>query len=170
VNLTDGLDGLAPGCTILCAGTLAVFTYVAGNAILSDYFAIPSIPGAGEVAVLLAALAGAMLGFLWFNCFPARVFMGDAGSLPTGGLLAYAALVSRQEALFLVCGGVFVAETLSVVAQIGSRKLFGRKPLLCAPLHNHYLFQGHHEQTITVRFWIVAALLAVLALAMLKLR
>ncbi|QDT65304.1 phospho-N-acetylmuramoyl-pentapeptide-transferase [Calycomorphotria hydatis] len=170
VNLTDGLDGLAAGCTIFAGGTMAIITYIAGHAVMADYLGVTAVRGAGEVAVLLGSLVGAMLGFLWFNTFPAKVFMGDTGALPVGGLLAYAALVTRQEFVLLICGGIFVAETLSVIAQVTSYKLFGRRVLACSPLHNHYVLTGHHESQVVVRFWIISALLAILALASLKIR
>lgn len=170
VNLTDGLDGLAGGCGVLTTGAMAGLCYVAGNAVWSDYFGVPFVPGAGEVAVALGALGGAMLGFLWFNCYPAQVFMGDAGSLPIGALLGFGALVSRQEALLAIAGGVFVVETLSVIAQVGWFRMTGRRLIACSPLHNHFVLTGHHELKVVVRFWIGSAVLAVLALASLKVR
>ena len=170
VNLTDGLDGLASGCTVFAATAFAGLTYLAGHAVWSGYVAVPFVPGAGEMAVVLAALVGAMLGFLWFNCYPAQVFMGDTGSLPTGALLGLSALVCRQEALLVVAGGVFVVETLSVIAQVGSYRLTGRRPLACSPLHNHFVLRGEHELKVVVRFWIGSAVLAVLAIASLKIR
>lgn len=170
VNLTDGLDGLAPGCTVLAGSAFAALTYLCGHSVLADYLNIPHIEGSGELAVMLGALVGAMLGFLWFNCFPAEVFMGDAGSLPAGSLLAVVALVIRQEVLLLVIGGIFVVETLSVIIQVGGYKLTGRRILRCSPLHNHFVFRGDPETKIVVRFWIVAALLAIAGIASLKLR
>lgn len=170
VNLTDGLDGLAPGCTVLAGAAFAGLAYLSGHSVLSDYLRIPHIVGSGELAVVLGALVGAMLGFLWFNCFPAQVFMGDAGSLPTGGLLAVVAIAIRQEVLLVVIGGVFVAETLSVILQVGGYKLTGRRMIRCSPLHNHFVFRGDPETKIVVRFWIVAALLAIAGIASLKLR
>ena len=137
---------------------------------LSDYLRIPPVEGGGELAVILGSLVGAMLGFLWFNSFPAQVFMGDAGSLPSGGLLAVVALVIRQEFLLALIGGVFVVETLSVILQVGSYKLRGKRILRCSPLHNHFVFRGDPETKIVVRFWIVAALLAIAGMASLKIR
>ncbi|MFM9963017.1 MAG: phospho-N-acetylmuramoyl-pentapeptide-transferase [Planctomycetaceae bacterium] len=170
VNLTDGLDGLASGCTIFAGSAFAVLTYLSGHKSLSEYLSIPHVAGAGELAIVIGALVGAMLGFLWFNCHPAQVFMGDTGSLPVGALLGLAALVTKQEFLLAVVGGVFVVETLSVIAQVLHFKRTKTKLLLCSPLHNHYLFAGNHEMKIVVRFWIVSALLALLALASLKIR
>ncbi len=170
VNLTDGLDGLAAGCLVLTGSAFTVLAYLAGHRVLAEYLAIPHVPGAGELAVVLGAMVGAVLGFLWFNCYPAMVFMGDAGSLPTGALLGYVALAIHQELLLAVAGGIFVIETLSVIGQVGWFKLTGRRIIACSPLHNHYLFQGRHEVTIVVRFWIIAALCALLAIASLKLR
>lgn len=170
VNLTDGLDGLASGCTVFAGSAFVALTYLSGHAILSDYLAIPHLADAGEVSVVLGALVGAVLGFLWFNCYPAQVFMGDTGSLPIGALLAYAALVTRQEVLLALAGGIFVIETLSVIFQVASFKLFGRRLIACSPLHNHFVFRGDHEIKIVVRFWIGSALLAIVAVASLKIR
>ena len=170
VNLTDGLDGLAAGCTVFCGGAVAGLAYLSGRSDMSSYLGIPHVIGCGELAVVLGALVGAMLGFLWFNCHPAEVFMGDAGSLPTGGLLAIVALASRQEILLTILGGVFVVETLSVVLQVGSFRLTGKRLLRCSPLHNHFVFRGDNESRIVVRFWIVSALLAIVGIASLKLR
>ncbi len=168
VNLTDGLDGLASGCTVFAGAAFVGLTYLAGHAVLADYLGIPFVTGAGEMAVVMGALVGAVLGFLWFNCYPAQVFMGDTGSLPIGALLALAALVTRQEVLLAVVGGVFVVETLSVIAQVGWFKLTRRRILRCSPLHNHYVLGGQHELKIVVRFWIGSALLALVAVASLK--
>ena len=168
--LTDGLDGLASGCTISAGSAFTVLTYLAGHRTFSEYLSIPHIPGAGELAIVIGALVGAMLGFLWFNCHPAEVFMGDTGSLPIGALLGLAALVTKQEFLLVIVGGVFVVETLSVIAQVGWFKLTSKRLLRCSPLHNHYLFAGHHEMKVVVRFWIVSALLALIAVASLKIR
>lgn len=170
VNLTDGLDGLACGCTIFAGSAFAALSYLAGHRVLADYLSIPFIPGAGEVAILLGALVGAMLGFLWFNCYPAQVFMGDTGSLAIGAVLALAALVTRQEVLLAVIGGIFVIETISVILQVGWYRLTGRRLIACSPLHNHYLFKGEHEIKIVVRFWIGAAVLAIVGMAMLNIR
>ena len=170
VNLTDGLDGLASGCSIVSAGAFAALAYLAGHKILADYLSIPYIPGSGEIAILLGALVGALLGFLWFNCYPAEVFMGDAGSLAIGALLALSALVTRQEVLLAVIGGVFVIETLSVILQVGWFRMTGKRLIACSPLHNHFLFKGQHEIKIVTRFWIGAVLLAIIGIASLKIR
>lgn len=170
VNLTDGLDGLAGGCTIVAGTAFVVLSYLAGHRVLADYLSIPFITGAGELAVVLGALVGAMMGFLWFNCYPAQVFMGDTGALAIGALLALAGLVTRQEVLLVIVGGVFVIETLSVLMQVGWFRLTGNRLIRCSPLHNHYLFKGQHEIKIVVRFWIGSALLAIVAVASLKIR
>lgn len=168
VNLTDGLDGLAGGCMIFAGVAFVTLTYLCGHRGLAEYLHIPHLVGAGELAVVLAAIVGGVLGFLWFNCFPAQVFMGDTGSLPLGALLGFAALVTRQEALLIVIGGVFVAETASVILQVAWFKRTGRRLLACSPLHNHFLFRGWHEVKIVVRFWIIAALLALAGVASLQ--
>jgi phospho-N-acetylmuramoyl-pentapeptide-transferase len=170
VNLTDGLDGLATGCLISAGSAFAVLSYVSGHRIMSEYLSIPHMTGAGEMGVLFGALVGGMLGFLWFNCHPAQVFMGDSGSLPTGALLGYGALVIRQEFLLLIVGGIFVIETLSVILQIGYFKLTRKRILACSPLHNHFVLNGEPETRIVIRFWIGAALLAMIAVASLKIR
>ena len=169
VNLTDGLDGLAGGCLIFAAGAMTLVAYASGHAELARYLNIPRIPGSGEMTVLAAAMIGGVLGFLWFNCHPAQVFMGDTGSLPLGGLLGLMAVVTRQELLLLVVGGVFVVEAASVILQIGSNRLRGRRIFLCAPLHHHFQFKGWPENKIVVRFWIASALCALLGMATLKL-
>ena len=170
VNLTDGLDGLASGCMVFAGSAFTALTYLSGHRVMAEYLSIPHIEGCGELSVVMGAMVGAMLGFLWFNCYPAQVFMGDAGSLPIGALLGLAAIASRQEALLVLVGGVFVVETLSVIMQVGWFKLTGNRLIACSPLHNHYLFKGHHEIKIVVRFWIGAALLALIAVASLKIR
>jgi phospho-N-acetylmuramoyl-pentapeptide-transferase len=170
VNLTDGLDGLAGGCVVFAGSAFVALTYLAGHAVLAAYLGIPFIAGCGELSILLGAIVGAMLGFLWFNCHPAQVFMGDTGSLPLGALLGLAALVTRQEVLLVIVGGVFVIETLSVIAQVGWFKLTGSRLIACSPLHNHFLFRGLDEHKIVVRFWIGSALLALVAVASLKLQ
>jgi phospho-N-acetylmuramoyl-pentapeptide-transferase len=170
VNLADGLDGLAGGCVLSAAAAITVLVYVAGHAELAEYLHVQKVSGAGELAVAAAALLGAVLGFLWFNCHPAQVFMGDTGSLPLGGLLGYLALVARQELLLIVIGGVFVAEALSVILQVGYHKWRRRRIFRCAPLHHHFQFLGWAENKIVVRFWIAAALCALLGVATLKLR
>jgi len=171
VNLTDGLDGLATGCVASAAVTFAVVAYLVGRADASEYLYVFHIPGAGELTVFCGALAGACLGFLWFNGFPATVFMGDTGSLALGGGLGLVAVATRHELTLLVAGGVFVAEALSVIAQRRYYRMTnGGRLFRCAPLHHHYQFQGLHEVKVTVRFWIVSILLALFALALFKLR
>jgi len=171
VNLTDGLDGLATGCMVVAALTFALVAYLAGRADFSEYLFIFHIRGAAELAVVCGALAGASLGFLWFNGFPASVFMGDTGSLALGGALGLVAVATRHELTLLVVGGVFVAEALSVIAQRRYFRATGGKRLFrCAPLHHHYEFQGLHEAKVTLRFWICAVILALFALALFKLR
>ena len=170
VNLTDGLDGLAGGCTVLTGSAFVALTYLAGHSVMARYLGIPHIAGSGELSVVVGALVGAMLGFLWFNCYPAQVFLGDAGSLPVGALLALAALVTRQEFLLAIIGGVFVIETLSVIAQVGWFRMTGQRLIACSPLHNHFLFKGQHEIKIVTRFWIGSALLAIVGVASLKIR
>ena len=168
VNLADGLDGLAGGCLILASAALAVVVYAGGHAQWAAYLNIPHVAGAGELAILATAMVGALLGFLWFNCHPASVFMGDAGSLPLGGLMGLLAVVAGQELLLLAIGGVFVVEAASVIAQVASYRLRGKRILLCAPLHHHFQLLGWSEDKIVVRFWIAAALCAVAGLAALK--
>ena len=170
VNLTDGLDGLAGGCLVFAGLAFVALSYLSGHRVMAEYLNIPHMVGAGELGVLFAAMVGAMLGFLWYNCHPAEVFMGDTGSLPTGALLGYGALVTRQEVLLVIVGGVFVVETLSVIAQVASFRLTGKRVLACSPLHNHFVFRGQPETKIVVRFWIGSALLALLAVASLKIR
>lgn len=170
VNLTDGLDGLASGCMIFSGSAFVALAYLAGHSVLSRYVSVPCIPGCGELCVVLGSTVGALLGFLWFNCHPAQVFMGDTGSLPLGALLGLAALATRQEFLLLVCGGVFVVETVSVILQVGWFRMTGRRLIACSPLHNHYVFRGDPETRIVVRFWISSALLAIVSVASLKIR
>ncbi len=168
VNLTDGLDGLASGCLVFAGSAFVALTYLAGHADLATYLSVPHVSGSGELSVVLGAMVGAVLGFLWFNCYPAQVFLGDTGSLPLGALLGLAASVTRQEVLLVIVGGVFVIETLSVILQVGCYRLFGRRLIACSPLHNHFVFQGLHEIKIVTRFWIGGALLAILGVASLK--
>jgi len=168
VNLTDGLDGLAGGCLLLAIGAMGAVAYAAGHAEIADYLNIARVPGAGEMAVLAAAIGGGVLGFLWFNCHPAQVFMGDTGSLPLGGLLGLIAIACRQELLLLVVGGVLVAEAVSVLVQVGVYRWWRRRVFLCAPLHHHFQFKGSPEGKIVVRFWIASAVCAILGLACLK--
>jgi phospho-N-acetylmuramoyl-pentapeptide-transferase len=176
VNLTDGLDGLAAGTMAIVAFTLMVFALIVGTAPLATYLLLPHIEASGQMAVLAGATMGACLGFLWFNCYPAQVFMGDTGSLALGGLIGYIAIVIRQELILLIVGGIFVAEALSVILQVGyfkySRKRFGmgRRILLMAPLHHHLQRKGWTETQVVVRFWLLTAMLAALALATIKLR
>jgi len=170
VNLTDGLDGLAIGCIIMVALTYSVIGYAAGNIRIADYLYIKHIPGAGELSVYCAALAGAGLGFLWFNSYPANVFMGDTGSLALGGGIGVVACCIKKEILLLIVGGIFVFEALSVILQVASFKTRRRRIFLCAPFHHHLQMRGWHEPKIVVRFWIVAAILALFTLMTLKLR
>ena len=170
VNLTDGLDGLAIGATLIAAATYAVFTYIAGNSVAAKYLQVPYVPGAGEVTVFLGALVGASLGFLWFNAYPAEVFMGDVGSLSLGGAIGSVALVAKQEIVLAIVGGVFVIETLSVILQVGSFKTRGRRIFRMAPIHHHFEMLGWKEPKIIVRFWIASILFALLGLSTLKLR
>ena len=170
VNLTDGLDGLAIMPSVLVAGALGIFAYVAGHAVFSDYLGMPRIPGAGELAIFCGALAGAGLGFLWFNAYPAQVFMGDIGALAVGAVLGTIAVITRQELLLVVMGGVFVLETLSVMLQVGSFKLTGKRIFRMAPLHHHFELKGWPEPRVIVRFWIISVVLVLLALATLKVR
>ena len=171
VNLTDGLDGLAAGAVIFCAIAYAVLAYVAGNVKFAYYLRIVHVEGAGEIAVYLSSLIGACLGFLWFNAYPAQIFMGDTGSLFLGGVIAVVALCVKQELLLPIIGGVFVVETLSVILQMASFKLRGGKRIFSmAPLHHHFELSGIAEPKVTVRFWIVCIVLMLTALASLKLR
>lgn len=170
VNLTDGLDGLAILPTVLVAGALGIFAYVTGSAIYAHYLVIPYIPGVAEVAVFCAALVGAGLGFLWFNTYPAQVFMGDVGSLSLGAALGIVAIVVRQELVLFLMGGIFVMETLSVILQVASFKLTGRRIFRMAPLHHHFELKGWPEPRVIVRFWIITVILVLCGLATLKLR
>jgi phospho-N-acetylmuramoyl-pentapeptide-transferase len=170
VNLTDGLDGLAIMPTVMIAAALGVFAYVSGNSIFARYLQFPYIPGAGELAVICGALAGAGLGFLWFNAYPAEVFMGDVGALALGATLGTIAVIVRQEIVLLIMGGVFVIETLSVMIQVASFRLTGRRVFRMAPIHHHYELKGWKENQVVVRFWIVTMLLVLFGLSTLKLR
>jgi phospho-N-acetylmuramoyl-pentapeptide-transferase len=170
VNLTDGLDGLAIGSVLIAFGTYTVFTYLAGNARLAKYLQIPSVPGAGEVTVFCAAMVGASLAFLWFNCHPAQVFMGDVGSLALGAAIGCTAVVSKQELVLVVVGGLFVAEALSVILQVVSFKMRGKRIFRMSPLHHHFELSGWAETQVVVRFWIIAGMFALMGLATLKLR
>jgi phospho-N-acetylmuramoyl-pentapeptide-transferase len=170
VNLTDGLDGLAIMPTVMIAGALGIFAYVTGNAIFARYLGFPNIPGAGELAVICGAIAGAGLGFLWFNAYPADVFMGDVGALALGAALGAIAIIVRQEIVLLIMGGVFVIETLSVMIQVASFKTTGKRVFRMAPLHHHYELKGWKENQVVVRFWIITMLLVLFGLSTLKLR
>jgi phospho-N-acetylmuramoyl-pentapeptide-transferase len=170
VNLTDGLDGLAIMPTVMIGGALAIFAYAAGNAVFSKYLGIPYIPGAGELAVFCGALAGAGLAFLWFNAYPAEVFMGDVGALSLGAALGVIAVVVRQEIVLFIMGGVFVVETVSVMLQVASFKLTGKRIFRMAPLHHHYELKGWKENQVVVRFWIITMMLVLFGLSTLKLR
>lgn len=170
VNLTDGLDGLAILPTVMVGSALGVFAYVAGNAVFSKYLGFPYIPGAGELTVFCAALAGAGLGFLWFNAYPAEVFMGDVGALALGAALGTVAVIVRQEIVLFIMGGVFVVETLSVMLQVASFKLTGKRIFRMAPLHHHFELKGWKENQVVVRFWIITMLLVLFGLSTLKLR
>jgi len=171
VNLTDGLDGLAILPTVMIAGALGIFTYVAGNAVYAKYLLFPYIPGASELAVFCGAIVGAGLGFLWFNAYPAEVFMGDVGALALGAALGVVAVIARQEIVLFIMGGVFVAETLSVMMQVIYFKLTGGKRIFrMAPLHHHYELGGWKETQVVVRFWIITVVLVLFGLSTLKLR
>lgn len=170
VNLTDGLDGLAIMPTVLVAMGLSVFAYASGNIVFAEYLHIPFIAGTGELAVFCATIAGAGLGFLWFNTYPAQVFMGDVGALALGAALGVVAVIVRQEIVLFIMGGIFVMETVSVILQVGSYKLTGRRIFRMAPLHHHYELKGWPEPRVIVRFWIITVVLVLLGLATLKIR
>ncbi|OGP67773.1 MAG: phospho-N-acetylmuramoyl-pentapeptide-transferase [Deltaproteobacteria bacterium RBG_16_44_11] len=171
VNLTDGLDGLAIGPATICFATYVLFAYFAGNVKVASYLQIPYVPGAGELAVFCGALVGAALGFLWFNAYPAEVFMGDVGSLSLGGALGTMAIITKQEILLAIVGGVFVLETFSVIFQVGYFKITqGKRIFRMAPLHHHFELKGWAEPKVIVRFWIISILLALMAMSTLKLR
>jgi len=170
VNLTDGLDGLAILPTVLVSGALVIFAYTTGHAYFAEYLGIPYIKGVGEVAIFCASIVGAGLGFLWFNTYPAQVFMGDIGALALGAALGIVAVVVRQELVLFIMGGVFVMETFSVILQVGSYKLTGKRVFHMAPLHHHYELKGWPEPRVIVRFWIVTVILVLIGLASLKIR
>jgi phospho-N-acetylmuramoyl-pentapeptide-transferase len=170
VNLTDGLDGLAIGCTVTVALAYAFLTYAAGNFRIAEYLQVPFYPFTGELSVICAALVGAGLGFLWFNCHPAKVFMGDTGSLAIGGMIGVVAICCKQEFLLAVVGGVFVIEAISVIMQVLSFQLTGKRIFAMSPIHHHFELVGWKENTVIVRFWILSAVFALLGLATLKLR
>ena len=170
VNLTDGLDGLATMPTVMIAAALGIFAYVAGNINMSDYLGVPYIKDAGEVFIICAAIAGSGLGFLWFNTYPAQVFMGDVGALSLGAALGLIAVIIRQELILAIMGGVFILETISVILQVGSFKLTGRRMFNMAPIHHHFELKGWAEPKVIVRFWIITVILVLIGLASLKLR
>jgi phospho-N-acetylmuramoyl-pentapeptide-transferase len=171
VNLTDGMDGLASGCVALCALVFLILAYIVGTQDVAGKLLMPHVPRSGELVILCGAILGSCLGFLWYNCHPARVFMGDTGSLPLGGLIGYVAVVTRQELMLLLAGGIFVIEAVSVMVQIGYFKWSaGRRIFRCAPIHHHFHLGGWSEPQTVVRFWLVAAMFAGLALASIKLR
>ncbi len=170
VNLTDGLDGLATLPTVMVAAGLGVFAYSEGNAVFAHYLQIPNIPGAGELVVFCSAMIGAGLGFLWYNTYPAQVFMGDVGSLGLGAALGIMAVILRQEVVLFIMGGVFVLEAVSVILQVASFKLTGKRIFKMAPIHHHFELKGWPEPRIIVRFWIITFVLVLCGLATLKLR
>ena len=170
VNLTDGLDGLAIMPTVLVACALGVFAYASGNAVFSNYLQIPQVPGAGELTIICAAIAGAGLGFLWFNTYPAMVFMGDIGALALGAVLGTIAVIVRQELVLVIMGGIFVIETLSVMIQVACFKLTGKRVFRMAPIHHHFELKGWPEPRVIVRFWIISVVLVLVGLATLKVR
>ncbi len=170
VNLTDGLDGLAIGIVVMVALAFSILSYVSGNVKLSEYLLVPYIKGSGELTVFCASIFGAGLGFLWYNCYPASIFMGDVGSLALGGALGTVALLIRKELLLVIVGGIFVVEALSVILQVGSFRLTKKRIFKIAPLHHHFQFLNWPENKVIVRFWIIAALLALLTIVTLKIR
>ena len=170
VNLTDGLDGLAIVPVMIAASVFAIIAYLVGNAVFSGYLQIHYVPGSGELAVFLGALVGGGLGFLWFNAPPAKVFMGDTGSLALGGALGTISVITKHELVLAIVGGLFVLETVSVIVQVISFKLTGKRVFRMAPLHHHFEQKGWAESTIVIRFWIIATILALAGLATLKLR
>jgi phospho-N-acetylmuramoyl-pentapeptide-transferase len=170
VNLTDGLDGLAIGCTLTVALAYAVLSFVAGHSGLAGYLQVPHVVGASELTIVCAALVGASLGFLWFNCHPAQVFMGDTGSLAIGGLIGAIAVMIKQELVLVIVGGIFVLEAASVLVQVASFKLRGKRVFAMAPIHHHFELRGWSETKVTTRFWVLSVIFALLGLATLKLR
>lgn len=170
VNFTDGIDGLAIGCVLIMAAGLGILSYISGHMRFSEYLFLPFIPGSGELTIFCAAVVGASLGFLWFNCYPASIFMGDTGSLPLGGALGVVAILIKKEFLLILLGGIFVWEALSVILQIMSVKFQGKRIFKCAPFHHHLQLSGWEESKITIRLWIVAVILALLSLTTIKIR
>jgi phospho-N-acetylmuramoyl-pentapeptide-transferase len=170
VNLTDGLDGLAIGCTVIAAGALTVLTYVSGHAVFAGYLELQRMPQVGEVTIFCGAMVGASIGFLWYNAHPAEIFMGDVGSLALGGAIATVAVIIKQELLLPFIGGIFVIEALSVILQVGSYKLRKKRIFKMAPLHHHFELLGWSESKVIVRFWVASLIFALFALTTLKLR
>lgn len=170
VNLTDGLDGLAAGCIVIAALALGIMSYIIGNVNFARYLQLLYVPGCGELAVFCASIVGAGLGFLWFNSYPAQVFMGDTGSLSLGGALGVVAILIKKELVLVIVGGIFVIEALSVIIQVASFKLTGRRVFRCAPLHHHFEMKGWAEPKVTIRFWIMAIIFALFSIATLKLQ
>jgi phospho-N-acetylmuramoyl-pentapeptide-transferase len=170
VNITDGQDGLAIGCTTIASLAFSIMSYIVGNARFASYLHIPYIPGTGELAIVCAGMVGAGLGFLWFNAYPAQVFMGDTGALTLGGLIGLIAIVIKKELMIFMVGGVFVIEIFSVIIQVSYFKLTGKRFFAMAPLHHHFEVKGIPESKITIRFWIIAIIFALLSLSALKLR
>lgn len=170
VNLTDGLDGLASGTVVIATATMAMLAYVSGTPVVANYLNVPYLPGAHEYAVFLSALSGALIGFLWFNCHPAQVFMGDTGSLFLGSTLGLVAIMLKKEILLVILGGIFVAEALSVILQVGSFKLRGKRIFKMAPLHHHFELSGWSEEKVVIRFWIIGIILAIISLSTLKIQ
>ncbi|MEA2048418.1 MAG: phospho-N-acetylmuramoyl-pentapeptide-transferase [Campylobacterota bacterium] len=170
VNLTDGLDGLATVPSIIALASLGLITYVTGHAIFSQYLLVPNIKGVGEVTILAVALSGGLLGFLWYNCYPAEIFMGDTGSLAIGGFIAYLAILGKSEVLLILIGLIFVIETVSVILQVGSYKLRGKRVFLMAPIHHHFELKKWAENKIIIRFWMIAFIANILALISFKFR
>ncbi len=168
VNLTDGLDGLATGCTLMVAATYSGLAYIAGNAMLCAFFRIPMVPGSGELFIYGAALFGGLLGFLWYNANPARVFMGDTGSLALGAALAYLAIATKHELTLIVAGGIFVFEALSVILQVASFRMLGKRLFKIAPFHHHLEYSGWRENHVVVRLWIIGAILSIISMGLLK--
>ena len=169
VNITDGLDGLAIGCTVIAGLAFTLITYIVGRVDFSAYLNVPYISGAGELSIFCSALVGAGLGFMWFNCYPAQTFMGDVGSLPLGGILGIIAIIVKQELLIFFIGSIFIVEAISVLLQVVVFKMFRRRLFLCAPIHHHFQFKGWTETKITMRFFIIAAIMALCSLITLKL-
>ncbi len=170
VNLTDGLDGLATGCMLLVAAVFAIIAFVSNHYVVADYLNILYIEGAGQIAIFLFSMIGALLGFLWFNSYPAQVFMGDTGSLALGASIALSAILLRREFLFAIVGGIFVLETMSVILQVFWFRFFHKRLFLCSPIHHHFQIKGWHESKIVIRFWMIGLILALIGLASLKMQ